>query len=65
MSGWICLECGKRFKTVAAAERAANNGCPNCGGVDVDLDPDADPLADLRRENARRKAARAEKGGEQ
>jgi hypothetical protein len=35
---WKCLECGRKFRTTNAAERAANNGCPNCGGVDVDLD---------------------------
>ncbi len=33
-----CLECGRKFKTVEAAENAANDGCPNCGGVDIDLD---------------------------
>jgi Zn finger protein HypA/HybF involved in hydrogenase expression len=38
MSGFKCLECGRKFKTVKAAERAANSGCPKCGGVDVDLD---------------------------
>ena len=32
-----CLECGHQFRTVKAAERAANNGCPKCGGVDIDL----------------------------
>lgn len=36
---FACLECGRRFKTTAAAERAAYNGCPNCGGVDIDLAP--------------------------
>jgi hypothetical protein len=35
---WKCLECGKKFRTVKAAERAANNGCPGCGGVDIDVD---------------------------
>jgi predicted nucleic acid-binding Zn-ribbon protein len=37
---WKCLECGRRFRTARAAERAANNGCPHCGGVDIDLDVD-------------------------
>jgi predicted nucleic acid-binding Zn-ribbon protein len=32
-----CQECGKKFKTTAAAERASNNGCPKCGGCDIDL----------------------------
>ena|SRR3990167_3738276 len=33
-----CLECGRKFYTVAAAERAAfgNDGCPGCGGSDID-----------------------------
>jgi len=35
---WKCLECGRKFRTVNAAEKAANEGCPDCGGVDVDLD---------------------------
>jgi hypothetical protein len=26
------------FRTTAAAERAASDGCPKCGGVDIDLD---------------------------
>jgi len=32
-----CLECGKKFRSVSAAERAANNGCPKCGGVDIEI----------------------------
>lgn len=32
-----CQECGKKFYTAKAAYRAANNGCPKCGGYDVDL----------------------------
>lgn len=39
---FICLECGRKFRTVKAAERAANDGCPKCGGVDVDLDVNLD-----------------------
>lgn len=35
---YACQECGKKFKTTKAAERASNNGCPKCGGVDIDLD---------------------------
>ena len=35
---WKCQECGRKFKTTLAAARAANNGCPKCGGVDIDLD---------------------------
>lgn len=34
-----CMECGKKFLTVKAAERAADRGCPKCGGVDIDLTP--------------------------
>ena len=40
MSGFKCQECGKRFKTVRAAERASLDGCPKCGGCDIDLDTD-------------------------
>jgi hypothetical protein len=36
---FACLECGRKFRTVGAAERAAFDGCPGCGGVDIDLDP--------------------------
>ena len=36
-----CMECGKKFRSTAAAERAALNGCPDCGRVDVDIDPEA------------------------
>ena len=37
---WICLECGRKFRTTKAAERATSEGCPGCGGVDIDLDTD-------------------------
>ena len=33
-----CLECGRKFKTRRTAERAADVGCPKCGGVDIDID---------------------------
>lgn len=36
-----CQECGRKFRTTKAAERAALNGCPGCNGVDIDLDPEA------------------------
>jgi len=32
-----CLECGKKFYTTAAAERASYNGCPKCNGVDIEI----------------------------
>jgi hypothetical protein len=32
-----CLECGRKFRTAQAAYKASNNGCPKCGGVDIDL----------------------------
>lgn len=38
-----CQECGKKFRSVDAARRASENGCPKCGGVDIDLDVDAPP----------------------
>lgn len=34
---FACMECGKKFKTIKAAERASSEGCPKCGGVDIDL----------------------------
>lgn len=37
---WKCLECGRKFRTTKAAEKAASDGCPNCGGVDIDVDVD-------------------------
>ena len=37
---WKCQECGRKFRTTKAAERASMNGCPKCGGVDIDLDVD-------------------------
>jgi predicted nucleic acid-binding Zn-ribbon protein len=51
-----CQECGRRFRTVAAAERAVDKGCPGCGGVDIDVDTDAgEPSA--RQVSAGRRAA--------
>lgn len=34
---WACLECGKTFRSAAAAEKAAfgDEGCPRCGSSDV------------------------------
>lgn len=39
MSGFACMECGHKFKTVSAARKAAfgSKGCPKCGGADIDL----------------------------
>jgi len=36
---FACMECGKKFYTVKAAERAAfgAKGCPKCGGADIDV----------------------------
>lgn len=31
-----CQECGRKFYNAEAAEMAMNNGCPGCGGSDVD-----------------------------
>lgn len=36
---FACMECGRKFSTTKAAQNASNNGCPKCGGVDIDLDP--------------------------
>lgn len=37
-----CMECGKKFYDERTAERASMNGCPKCGGVDIDV-PDWTP----------------------
>ena len=37
---FVCLECGRKFKTANAAEKAAFEGCSGCGGVDIDIDID-------------------------
>lgn len=36
---WHCQECGRKFRTAKAAERAAmgDDGCPGCGGSDIDF----------------------------
>ncbi len=28
-----CMECGYKYRTIAAAERAFMDGCPKCGSV--------------------------------
>lgn len=35
---FYCQECGHHFRTVKAAEKAAfgDDGCPKCGGSDID-----------------------------
>ena len=33
---YACLECGHRLGSAAAA-KACDNGCPKCGGVDIDI----------------------------
>ncbi len=38
-----CMECGRKFRTAKAAERAADKGCPGCGGVDIDMDAGLTP----------------------
>lgn len=40
---FICNECGKKYKTVRAAEKASYNGCSKCGGVDIDIAPITKP----------------------
>jgi hypothetical protein len=34
-----CMECGRKFYTAKAAERASfgDSGCPGCGGSDIDI----------------------------
>jgi hypothetical protein len=51
---YACLECGRKFKTTKAAERAADKGCPGCRGADIDLEVTPGPNAYERRREARR-----------
>ena len=67
-----CLECGRKFRTTKAAERAANDGCPNCGGVDIDLDVEEREQAEQRGDDIDARLRRVfltrkpkDKGGEQ
>lgn len=41
------MECGHKFKTVKAAEKAAfgDKGCPKCGGADIDMPSLGCPVA--------------------
>jgi predicted nucleic acid-binding Zn-ribbon protein len=43
-----CMECKKKFRTIAAAQRAVNNGCPGCGGLDIDLDTNPTPVRKVK-----------------
>ena len=38
MYTFACQECGRKFKTASAAEKASMDGCAKCGGVDIDVD---------------------------
>lgn len=49
---FVCLECGKKFKTVKAAEKASYDGCPGCGGVDIDIYVENPPKKGLAGSNA-------------
>ncbi len=39
MSGFYCQECSHHFRTIKAAEKASfgADGCPTCGGSDIDM----------------------------
>lgn len=41
-----CLECGKKFYSAKAAEKASfgDEGCPGCGGSDIDQYAPGDSL---------------------
>lgn len=50
-SGFACMECGHKFKTLKAAEKASfgDKGCPKCGGSDIDLAPmPHGPMGDMK-----------------
>ena len=53
---YMCQECGRKFRTVRAAERAAfgSRGCPGCGGSVIDLAPPTVAQQHLGRERGRR-----------
>ena len=36
---WRCQECGYTFRSVKTAEKASfgDDGCPGCGGSDIDM----------------------------
>ena len=40
---FVCLECGKKYRSVKSAENASYNGCSKCGGVDIDIDVNPGP----------------------
>jgi hypothetical protein len=48
---FACMECGKKFRTANAAYKASINGCPKCGGVDIDLDVANDETTRNQRNN--------------
>jgi hypothetical protein len=53
-SGFVCLECGHKFRSVAAAEKAAfgDEGCPDCDGSDINFDyPDSQPKSNPAKRN--------------
>jgi predicted nucleic acid-binding Zn-ribbon protein len=61
MMAFKCQECGKKFKTVRAAEHASYHGCPKCGGCDIDLDTESS----RPQQPVDRKAAREDEDGGQ
>lgn len=46
---FACLECGKRL-TARQAQRADLNGCPKCGGSDIDVLVIPKPITRLPKE---------------
>ena len=38
---FVCMECKKKFYTVKSAEKASYNGCPGCGGGDIEISPES------------------------
>ncbi len=47
---FACMECGKKFRTISAAEKATSQGCPKCGGCDIDLHVDVERARKARDE---------------
>jgi predicted nucleic acid-binding Zn-ribbon protein len=38
-----CMECGQKLTTPQAESALSGNGCPRCGGSDVDVEPKLSP----------------------
>jgi Zn finger protein HypA/HybF involved in hydrogenase expression len=44
---WKCQECGKLMTLKQAESASFGDGCPKCGGSDIDLDVPESALSDF------------------